>query len=215
MWVPDYDGDGEIEAEEELRYNDEALEGRYFTEWSAYDHPSLGAVEIGGWHRKFWGQNPPAEHLGEETVLQLPWILYLAEQTPRLELSEPTIVGVGQGIYTVQAQVRNVGFLPTSLTGRGIVGAEERPGAPPTDQVVRPVYLSIHLDGAELTEGTTRVNVGHLAGTGPFLPGLAPSDATVTWRVRATGPNATIQVRAASDKAGVRRSEVVDISGGR
>lgn len=214
MWVPDYDGSGDIEPEEELRYDDEELGGRYFTEWTAYDHPTLGAVEIGGWHRKFWGQNPPAEHLAEETILQLPWILYLADQTPRLELSEPTIVAEGDGVFTVQARVRNVGFLPTSLTGRGNVGAEGRDGAPPTDQVVRPVHLSIELDGAELAEGAARVNVGHLAGTGSFLPGLAPDEATATWRVRATSPDATIRVRAASDKAGVRRSAVLDLSGG-
>ncbi len=206
MWVTDYDGDGDIEPHEELRYNDEELGGRYFSEWTPLDHPTLGRVEVGGWHRKFWGQNPPAEHLEEETVLQLPWILYLAEQAPRLALDTPTVRAEGDGVFVVEARVRNTGFLPTSASGRGIVGTPGRDGGLPTDQVVRPVHVTIEIDGGELIEGERRTNIGHLAGTGPFLPGLAPTEQTVTWRIRTTGASATVRVVAASDKAGTVRS---------
>ena len=65
-WVTDYDGDGNRDALEQLRFNDEVLGGRYFSPWTTYQHPELGEVEIGGWHSKFWGQNPPAEFLEEE-----------------------------------------------------------------------------------------------------------------------------------------------------
>lgn len=215
MWVTDYDGDGEITEAEELRYDDEELGGRYFVEWTPLEHPTLGPVEVGGWKTRFWGQNPPREHLEEETAPQLPWILYLAEQAPRLALETPVVRREGD-VFVVEARVTNTGFQPTSLTGRGAVGTPGRDGGPVSDPVVRPVYLTLELDGAELVDGpgAARVNAGHLAGTGPFLPGVAPAAARATWRVRATGPGATIRVVAASDKAGTVRSGVVGLEGG-
>ena len=94
-WTTDYDGDGEISPAEEHRFNDEELGGRYFSDWTAFDHPQLGAVEIGGWRSKFWGQNPPPEFLEEETAMQMPWILYLAEQSPMLATSDPVVTAIG------------------------------------------------------------------------------------------------------------------------
>ncbi len=213
MWVPDYDGDGEIEAEEEHRYNDEALGGRYFSDWTPFDHPTLGAVEVGGWHRKFWGQNPPAEHLEEETVIQLPWILYLAEQTPRLELGAYTVNRGEDGVFTIEVTVRNTGFLPTSLTGRGAVGSEAAEGELPRDQVVQPVHLTLEVEGGVVVDGPARLNVGHLAGTNEFLPGLGPDRATATWRVAVEADAASIRVHAVSEKAGTVRGEVVELGG--
>jgi hypothetical protein len=214
MWVTDYDGDGSIEPDEELRYDDEVLGGRYFVEWMPFDHPTLGPVEIGGWKRKFWGQNPPREHLEEETVLQLPWILHLAEQAPRLVLDAPSVRAEADGTFVVEARVTNTGFLPTSLTGRGMVGTPGEDGRPASDQVVRPVHLSIEMEGAELVEGPARIAVGHLAGTGPYLPGLAPAEAIATWRVRVGPGGGAVRVRAASDKAGTVRSDMVRVGAG-
>lgn len=211
MWVPDYDGDGEIEPEEEHRYNDEALDGRYFSDWTPFEHPTLGAVEIGGWHRKFWGQNPPAEHLSEETEIQLPWILYLAEQAPRIELGSYAIAEDDDGVFTIRVTVRNTGFLPTSLTGRGAVGAESPGGGPRRDQVVEPVHLILEVDGGEIVGGPARVNVGHIAGTGDFLPDFGPDRATAVWRVRPADGGASIRVHVVSDKAGTTRGPIVDI----
>ena len=208
MWVTDYDGDGEISELEEMRYNDEVLGGRYFSDWTPIDHPELGAVEVGGWHTKFWGQNPPAEHLAEETTPQLPWILYLAQQSPMVELTAVEVEPGEGGDVVVRATVRNEGFLPTSLTGRGATGDERSDGSV-ADRVVRPVFVSIDLDGTELVDGEPRVDVGHLAGAGPFITDVGPRERTVTWTVRAMpgagGPR--VRVTASSDKGGTDRSD--------
>jgi len=208
MWVTDYNGNGDIEPDEELRYNDEELGGRYFSEWTEYIHPELGPVEVGGWHSKFWGQNPPAEHLEEETVLQLPWILYLAEQAPRLAMDAPTVTPQGNGVYTIEARVRNTGFLPTSITARGTEGSPGRAGGPPRNQIVQPVHLTLEVEGAELIEGDRRMNMGHLSGTGPYLPGIGPNEVTARWQVRVAPGSAapTARVIATSAKAGTLRS---------
>ena len=152
-WVTDYDGDGEIDALEEMRFNDQELGGRYFSPWTSFQHPELGEVEVGGWHRKFWGQNPPAEFLEEECAAQLPWIFYLIRQSPRLALDgahgdAPWVTG-GSGSGP---SVTNEGFLPTSLTGRGAVGQEMADGCV-RSPVVRPPVLLLGLEGAELVEG--------------------------------------------------------------
>jgi len=212
MWVTDYDGDGELSQREQLRYNDEELGGRYFSEWTEVDHPELGRVEVGGWHRKFWGQNPPAEHLEEETEAQLPWMLYLAEQAPSLSWSGIRTEALGEGLYRVEATVRNAGFLPTSITARGTEG-DVRGDGTVVDRIVDPVHVSIELEGVELVEGEPRVDIGHLGGNGPFLEELAPVAKTVTWTLRAQPGAQALAVRltAAAPKAGTLKSDRIPL----
>jgi len=209
-WVTDYDGDGEISAAEEHRFNDEELGGRYFVDWAPYDHPDLGPVEIGGWRTRFWGQNPPPEFLEAETTQQMPWILYLAEQAPRLELSEPTVTALGDGTFRVEATVSNTGYLPTSITDRGVVGRERDDGTLDR-QVVRAPAVMLVAEGAEIVHGPARRRIPHLAGSNPFLEAVTESSRTVSWVVRPTGNDASIRVIARSDKAGVVRSARVRI----
>jgi hypothetical protein len=204
-WVPDYDGDGEISPAEEHRYDDEELGGRYFSPWIAWDHPQLGPVEIGGWHEKFWGQNPPAEHLEEELALQVPWYLYIAEQGPLLGLDEPTLTPLDDGTWRVEATVRNTGFQPTSVTDRGAVG-RELPDGSVTDPVVRPPWATLELRGAEVVDGTARRSLPHLAGSNPYLRAATERSHAVSWVVRPGREGWSARVTAGSDKAGVRRS---------
>ena len=204
-WVTDYDGDGEISQAEQHRFNDEELGGRYFSHWTAYDHPQLGAVEIGGWHSKFWGQNPPPEFLEEETEQQLHWILYLAEQGPLITVSDPVVTALDDGTFRVEATVTNTGFLPTSLTDRGAVG-RQRPDGRIDRQVVRSPAVTLTYPGLELVEGAARTVIPHLAGSNPFLEAVTESSRTVTWVVRATGGERAVRVTAESDKGGTVRS---------
>ena len=101
-WVTDYNRDGEVDELEQMKFNDEELGGGYFSPWTSYQHPELGEVEVGGWHRKFWGQNPRPELLVAETVPQMPWILYLAEQSPLRGGGEPSVTDLGDGTYRVE-----------------------------------------------------------------------------------------------------------------
>jgi hypothetical protein len=209
-WVRDYNRNGTIEPLEEMRFNEDELGGRYFSPWTLFQHPEFGEVEIGGWHAKFWGQNPPAEFLEEECAVQLPWILYLIRQAPRLKLDGPMVTPLGDGRFRVRAVVTNQGFLPTSLTGRGAVG-RERPDGSLVSPVVRPPTLSLFMKGAEISEGVARVKLGHIRGTAPFLNDLGVSSETVEWIVRPLGGDAHIQVVASSDKGGTVRSGWVEL----
>jgi murein tripeptide amidase MpaA len=208
-WVTDYDGNGEISEEERRRFDREELGGRYFKEWTPFEHPQLGTVEIGGWHRRYWGQNPPAEFLERETEQQLHWILYLAEQSPLVRL-EVAATPRADGDVRVVAEITNDGFLPTPLTVRGHVG-RETPDGELVDQVVRPPEIRLELDGAELVEGSARLRTPHLAGADAFTGIATERSRTVTWVVRPLRAGATARVILISDTGGTRRSEPVPL----
>ena len=214
-WVPDADGDGEIDESDWHSYNDEEFGGRHFSQWTAYEHPRYGQVEIGGWHRKFWGQNPPDELLVGEVEQQVPWFLYLAGLTPSLELDTPILLDLGDGLIRVTATVRNSGYLPTHLTARGHVGSRGRDGAL-RDQVISPPTVWLDVDGGQIVEGGdgpeagARTTIAHLAGSNPFLSTVTARSATVTWVVRLTG-GGTLQITARSSKGGVSRSRVLPL----
>jgi hypothetical protein len=209
-WVTDYDGDGEISEAESLRFDDEELGGRYFAPWAPFDHPQLGRVEIGGWHAKFWGQNPPPEFLEKETAAQMPWYLYIAEQSPRIELDGPRVRPLGDGTFRVEATLSNSGYLPTSLTDRGSVG-EERPDGSVRAQVASPPWATLEVEGFEIVDGPARRAVGHLAGSNPYLQAVKERKRTVAWIVRPSGGAASVRVVAGSDTGGVRRSAWRDV----
>jgi hypothetical protein len=209
-WVRDYDENGSVDPLEEMRFNEEELGGRYFSPWTSYRHPELGEVEVGGWHSKFWGQNPPPEFLEEECAAQLPWIFFLIKQAPRLALEGPSVTPLGDGTFRVRAVVSNEGFVPTSLTGRGAVGVENADGTLGSP-IVRPPVLTISLEGAQLVEGSSRVRLRHIRGTGPFLAEVGVPSETVEWIVRPLDPSARVMVTAWSDKAGVVRSGWLDL----
>jgi len=202
-WVPEYwpgisadaDGDGRTSELERLRFNDEVLGGKYFVDWQEFDHPQFGKVEIGGWRRKFVTQNPPPELLEEECALQIPWILYLAEQSPYLTMTEPRIRDLGENRFEVEVTVGNTGFLPTNLTERGMEA-----------QVVKPVYAYISIEEGVLLNGGKRLNLGHLAGRYPVPDATRKSSAAARWTVQTTSPDATIQIEAISEKGGLVRS---------
>ena len=204
-WVTDYDGDGEISEAEQHRFNDEELGGRHFSDWTPFEHPEFGPVEIGGWHSKFWGQNPPPEFLEAETEQQLHWILYLAEQSPLIEVGDPVVTAVGDGTFRVEATVTNTGFLPTSLTDRGAVGRERADGSVDR-RVVRAPAVTLTHPGLEILEGTARTVIPHLKGSNPFLVAATAPSHTVTWVVRPTGGERAVRVVAESDKGGTARS---------
>jgi hypothetical protein len=72
--------------------------------------------------------------------------------------------------------------------------------------------VELSLKDAVIQEGTGRVLLGHLAGTGPFLEEVGPSTAVIEWVVRAEGAPAFLQIIASSAKAGVVRSEWIELS---
>lgn len=210
QWVPDADGDGDITETDWHALNDTRFGGRYFRDWTPFEHPQLGRVVIGGWHTKFWGQNPPAELLEAEIEQQLPWILHLAEQLPRVTVDVPAITPLGGDRFRVEVTIANDGFLPTHLTDRGHEGRAAGDGRL-TDQVVLPPLVILEADGARV-EGNARVRAGHLAGSNPFLTSVTGRERTVSFIVHRDRPDAAVRARVEAGPAGMASSASVRLA---
>jgi hypothetical protein len=204
-FVPDHDGDGRITEADWHHFNDEVLGGRYFQPWTPHAHPQLGEVLIGGWHTKYWTQNPPAELLEQELVVQVPWILYLAEQLPQVEVARPVVTWLDGDRFRVDVVVSNSGFLPTHLTERGLEGTHA-PAGGVIDPVVAPPLVVLDLEGAEVEGGNGRVRIPHLAGSNPFLVAGGGPAHELSFVVRRLRPDATVAVTVESRVGGTARS---------
>lgn len=206
-WVIDYDGDGRITELEALRFNDEALDGRYFVPWSLRGHPQLGEMEVGGWRSLFRGRNPPAEFLELECTAQVPWILALLEKSPRIEVV-PRVAGTADGRVRIDVTVRNTGWLPTHLSERGAVGRPHDDGTVAHQVVAAPV-ASIVVAGAQLL-GPSRLTIGHLAGSNTIARAASERARTVTFYVQKTAAVIRVTVSVNGGPGGnVTTSEIV------
>ncbi|TVR59405.1 MAG: hypothetical protein EA422_15065 [Gemmatimonadales bacterium] len=213
QWVPDYDDKGFVDEADWHRYNDEEFGGRYFEDWVPFDHPQLGPVEIGGWHRVYWGQNPPHALLEQELALQIPWYLYMAEQTPHLAMDSPVVRALavdGGDQVEIEVTVRNDGFLPTNITERGLVGQEATRGDMPIPVVRLPV-VELQVEGGRIVDGAPRRRIGHLAGSSPNSAGVQDREAVIRFVVEVDEPGAEVRVVVHGGAGGVVRSDAVPL----
>ena len=194
-----------------LKWSDEQCGGQAHVEWRAFDHPQLGAVEIGGWDFHNYWRNPPP-HLREREAARFPaWMTQLALSLPRLELLRTEVRALGPDTWRVRLAVANSGWLPAYISKRAL----ER-------KVVRGVMFEIHLPTGNGTDATAVSLVsGQSRYEGPQLEGHAPKNSLLSlpggnvtadravgeWVVRA--PQGTrLAVSARADRAGVVRAEV-------
>jgi murein tripeptide amidase MpaA len=187
-----------------LRWSDEALDGKGYVDWYPFEHPQLGAIELGGWDHLYAFRNPPPAYLEQEIARFPDWLVWHLLISPRLELLECDAKPLGDGTYRVRVVVGNSGWLPSYITKRAL----ER-------KVVRGLVCEIELpDGATLETGTRREEVGQLEGRA-YKPAAAlawSADPTedrvkVEWIVRAPA-GGTARVVARHERAGVVRAEV-------
>jgi hypothetical protein len=87
MLFEDANGDGLLDDVDRLAWDDNHNQGRCFTDWTPFEHPQLGQVEIGGFHPKYCLQNPPTHLLEEWVRSHAMWNLALAQHLPLLELA--------------------------------------------------------------------------------------------------------------------------------
>ncbi|MGH7539642.1 MAG: hypothetical protein ACRELC_01460, partial [Gemmatimonadota bacterium] len=90
-----------------------------FVPWSAFAHPTLGEVEIGGF-RPYVTTNPPAEWLPELGRAHGEFLVRLAGMLPRVRIVDTEVTEHGGGLFTVSAEIENAGYFPTS-TAHGVV----------------------------------------------------------------------------------------------
>jgi murein tripeptide amidase MpaA len=191
-----------------LHWNDTVLGGAGFVDWYPFDHPQLGAVELGGWDPLFTWSNPPPALLEREVAKFPRWLVWHALVSPRLELLEASATSLGGDAFRIRLVVQNGGWLPSYVTKRAL-----------ESRLTRGVVCEIELpEGVCLETGERRVDAGQLEGRAykPTTPsnwagwsGDVSSDRVkVEWIVRgAAGARLALQAR--HERAGCVRTEVV------
>jgi murein tripeptide amidase MpaA len=190
-----------------LAWNDAALGGKGFVPWYPFEHPQLGAVELGGWETLYTWSNPPHALLEAEVARFPKWLVWSLLVSPRLELLEASAARLGEDSWRVRLAVHNTGWLPSYVTKRALA-----------NKVVRGVVAEIELPArARLESGELRVELGQLEGRAyvPVMPsawagwgGDATDDrAKAEWVVRAP-PGTVVKLAARHARAGAVRAEV-------
>jgi hypothetical protein len=101
-----------------LKWIDARGEAWRFVPWSPFDHPELGAVEIGGFapYARF---EPPESERGGIAERHFEFLLDLGAVLPRVSLPECEREALGGDVVRVRAVVANEGLLPLlSRSGR-------------------------------------------------------------------------------------------------
>ncbi len=179
-----------------LRWADENIGPDAFIDWYAYQHPQLGAVELGGWNMLTTWRNPPAHKLQAEVERHLPFVLALGEMLPKITLPLLDARRLGENTWSVRAGVENTGYLAAFTTNQ----ARAR-------KAVRPARVVIELpEGARLVEGRAEIEIGFLEGRSnkfSFALDVAATDnrGLAIWLVEAA-PGTQIAVKVIAERAG-------------
>jgi Zinc carboxypeptidase len=97
-------------------YFDRFLEfGDQFVEWSPFDHPQFGKVEMGGVWKKFQGRVPPRFMNEELCHRNMAFSLYQADEMPLVRMGETSIEKIGGDVYRVFVDVVNPKVTPTIM----------------------------------------------------------------------------------------------------
>ncbi len=189
--TPDYDKDGSVSTQERFKWNDEEMEGQLFVDWHPYEHPTLGAVEIGGWLRSRTSP-PEGELIQKECEMGNNFVIYLAGLVPKIEVGGTEVTDKKGGIYKVDITVKNTGFLPT---------ATEQAQALKIDE---PVLLEVLADeNLEIIYGEERTKLGQIGGYSET------PKTTYILRVKDPVKKAVLRVHISSQKAGRATKDII------
>ena len=180
-----------------------------FLDWTPYEHPQLGPVEIGGVERKFTRRNPPpGKWLEYEVDKCLMFAIRHAALLPLLRITEHKVEKVADRVYKVSAQVANTGFMSTNVTKMAV-----------KIKVAKSVLAEVKLpEGAELVIGHEKVDLGHLEGRSAklLLPRVIGADvvdktrSSVEWVIKTeTDEPLEVTIETRCPRAGVDRKKVI------
>jgi hypothetical protein len=170
-----------------LAYSDDVRGGEGFVEWSTFEHPQLGTVEIGGWV-PYFKTVPPIDVIDEITNIQVEFLVDLASKLPDVHLETPIIEKLGNNLWEVKIAVRNDGWFPT---GTAMAKKNKR---------ARPYIVRIDVPNKILISGRKVNRIWSLSGGG--------TRQWFTWIVQGK-PNENVNITLFSEKFG---SETISIS---
>jgi len=158
-----------------------------FVDWTPFNHPELGEVEIGGF-RPYAVTNPPADELPDLGREHGEFVVRLAGMLPQVEIANTEVTNHGGGVFTVKAEIENTGYFPTSLQ-HGVVSRS-----------VAPTMVQIQVDPDAILTGDAKTSfVQKLDGSG--------AREQFTWVIRGR-QGSSVEIRVRSQKGGTDTATV-------
>jgi len=150
-----------------VTFSDSVIDGKGYVNWSPYNHPTLGEVEIGG-AVPYANNTPPAVMIDSILNLQVPWIFEIVKNLPDLKILKTELKPQGAGVYELKVWVENKSFIPipTAMGKRN-----QRPA---------PVVILLSGKDFELLSGKNRTTISD-------LPGL--KNKKFTWLIKSEKDN--------------------------
>jgi len=107
------DPDSPIAGQKGSYFFDDYLEfGSQYSEWTEFDHPTYGKVELGGWS-KMRGRIPPRFMNEELSHRNMAFTLYQADQMPKMQIHKPVVEKVSGDVFRVRVDLENDRVAPT------------------------------------------------------------------------------------------------------
>jgi murein tripeptide amidase MpaA len=204
-----------------MQWNDQHLKGKAYHPWQPYQHPELGAVEIGGWDSFSYISNVPLDRLEKEVAKFPQWLTWQALISPQLVLRKTHCERLGADLWKVRLEVQNAGYLPTHVSRRAL---DRKVVGPLTAEIALAKKSKTQTLNIISTAGNSqashnalpRVELGQLSGWShkhsgvSFWPDHAPtSDIAVAEWVLQAPEGSELQLTAKHPKAGVVRAVLV------
>jgi len=135
------DPDSPISGNRAQYWFDDHLEfGDEFVDWTDFDHPQYGKVQLGGW-KKTQGRVPPRFMQEELAHRNMAFTLYQAAEMPLMQMGDAKVERVGGDVWRVWLDLRNDRIAPT-VTARAA-----------QNNVVRPDLLTLDGNVQVITAG--------------------------------------------------------------
>lgn len=190
----------EPEEMQELFFNDRLSMGARFKDWTPFEHPTLGEVEIGGFSSKWFGRTTPPFMLQELAHRNAMFALFHADHMPLLEWGDVEVEPIRGNTYRVTATMRNERVIPTRsdaarMYQAGLPDRVSLSGATVQTGGFAAGELGDRIDLVDGDASTLHVEEG--------VPGFG--DVTASWIVTGSG---TITLTYTSQKGGTHTTEV-------
>ena len=152
-----------------------------FVNWTAFKHPTLGDVEIGGF-RPYVTVNPPPAKIADLGAGHAKFVVYLTSLFPKIKIAKTEATALGGGLYRIKADVENTGYLPTALA-QGLAARS-----------VKPIMVQLGVPPETIITGSEKTS---------FIPALAGSGTrqSYEWVIKGK-PGSSITLKAVSQKSG-------------
>ncbi len=95
-----------------LKFNDHVVQGELYKEWTSFEHPVYGEIEIGGW-TKMSSRLPHPFMLQDLVHRNASAVIFTAAQTPEIKLELLEKEKIGKDLYQVRIRLINDQAIPT------------------------------------------------------------------------------------------------------